>query len=272
MFTKWKQRVFHYRDSRKRFLIAGKRGMPVYETYYFHKGEQYLYIGLCMFITLFLSMFFYRSIWALLPLSPIGVKCYLMLEKGKGEKRRRQLETEFKDCILAVSANLRAGYAVENAFIEAVPDMQALYGDNGLMCKELYHLKKGLGNNQPLEKLLLELGKRSKSSNIEEFGEVFSIAVQNGGNLPEIIQEAADMISEKIALKQEIQVVISGRLFEQRIMSVIPFFLVCYVEMGNRGFFDVLYHNITGISVMTICLMIYLAAQVLSQKICKMAG
>ena len=166
MFTKWKQRVFHYRDSRKRFLIAGKRGMPVYETYYFHKGEQYLYIGLCMFITLFLSMFFYRSIWAILPLSPIGVKCYLMIEKGKGEKRRRQLETEFKDCILAVSANLRAGYAVENAFIEAVSDMQALYGDNGLMCKELYHLKKGLGNNQPLEKLLLELGKRSKSSNI----------------------------------------------------------------------------------------------------------
>ena len=271
MLTKWKRQVLQYHDAGRRFLLAEKRGMPVYETYYFHKGEQWLYIGLCLFITIFLAMFFYRSVWALLPLSPIGVKCYLMFEKNKGAKRRRQLEAEFKDCILAVSANLRAGYAVENAFVEVIPDMQALYGENGLMCRELYHLRKGLGNNQPLEKLLLELGKRSKSPNLEEFAEVFSIAVQNGGNLPEIIQEAADMIGEKISLKQEIQVLISGRLFEQRIMSVIPFFLVCYVEIGNKGFFDVLYHNAAGVSIMTVCLVIYLAAQMLSQKICKLA-
>lgn len=272
MFTKWKRQVFRYRDEKRRFLLAQKRGIPIYETYFFHKGEQWLYIGLSLFITIFLAMFFYRSVWAILPLSPIGVKCYLMFEKNKGEKRRKILETEFKDCILAVSANLRAGYAVENAFTEAISDMQALYGDSGLMYKELNHMKKGLGNNRPLEQLLLELGIRSKSPNLEEFGAVFSIAVQNGGNLPEIIQEAADMIGEKISLEQEIQVLISGRLFEQRIMSVIPFFLVCYVEMGNKGFFDVLYHNLTGVSVMTVCLVIYLAAQMLSQKICKVAG
>ena len=249
--------------------MAQKRGMPIYECYYFHKGEKWLYAGVCLLLTLFLAMFFYRSVWAVLPLSPIGVKSYLMLQKSKGEKRRRKLEAEFKDCILAVSANLRAGYGIENAFLEAIPDMQALYGENSLMCNELYYIKKGLGNNQPLEKLLPELGRRSKCPNLEEFAEVFSIAVQNGGNLPEIIEETADMIGEKISLAQEIQVLISGRVFEQRIMSVIPFFLVCYVEMGNKGFFDVLYHNLTGISVMTVCLAIYLAAQVLSQKICK---
>ncbi len=271
MFTSWKQRVLRYRKEKHRFLLAQKRGVPVYEHYFFHKGEKWLYIGVSLFITIFLAMFFYRSIWAVLPLSPIGVKCYLMFEKSKGEKRKRKLETEFKDCILAVSANLRAGYGVENAFVEAIPDMQALYGENSLMCQELYFIKKGLGNNRPLEKLLLELGTRSKSDNLEEFAEVFSIAVQNGGNLPEIIQDAADMIGEKIVLAQEIQVLISGRVFEQRIMSVIPFFLVFYVETGNKGFFDVLYHNLTGVSVMTVCLVIYLAAQLLSQKICKIA-
>lgn len=270
MFTNWKRRVFHYREAKRRFLLAEKRGLPVYEEYFFHKGEKWLCIGLCLLITIFLAMFFYRSIRAVLPLSLIGMKCYLILEKSKGEKRRRQLEVEFRDCILAVSANLRAGYAAENAFLEAITDMQALYGEQGLMCKELYHMKKGFGNNKSLEQMLLELGVRSKSLNIQEFAEVFSIAVQNGGNLPEIIQEAADMIGEKISVEQEIRTAVSGRMFEKRIMSVIPFFLVCYVEMGNKGFFDVLYHNLTGVCVMTVCLAIYLAAQVLSRRICRM--
>lgn len=268
MFTSLKQRVLQYRSERRRFLLAGKRGMPLYESYYFHGKEQGLYIGICLILILFLAIFFYRSFWAVLPLSPIGLKSYLALEKNKGQKRKKQLEVEFKDCILAVAANLRAGYAVENAFVECIGDMQALYGENGLMCKELYRFRKGLKNNQPLEALLWEFGIRSGSETIKEFGEVFSIAVQNGGNLPETIQETADMIGEQIALKQEIEVLISGRLLEQRIMSVIPFLLVWYVEFGNKGFFDVLYHNPAGICIMTVCLAVYLAAQVLSQKIC----
>ena len=268
MLTSLKRRVSQYRSEKQRFLAAQRRGMPVYESYYFHGKQQYLYTGICLILVLFLAIFFYRSFWAVLPLSPIGLKCYLTFEKEKGKKRRRRLETEFKDCILAVAANLRAGYAVENAFVECITDMEALYGENGLMCRELYRLKKGLVNNRPLEALLLDLGKRSGSANLREFGEVFSISVQSGGNLPETLQETADMIGEKISLQQEIEVLISGRLFEQRIMSVIPFLLVCYVEAGNKGFFDVLYHNPAGICIMTGCLIVYLAAQLLSGKIC----
>ena len=272
MLTSLKRRVLQYRSEKRCFLLAAKRGMPLYECYYFHGKEQCFYAGICLVLILFLAIFFYRSFWAVLPLSPIGLKCYLVLEKNKGQKRKRRLEAEFKDCILSVAANLRAGYAVENAFVESIADMQALYGEKGLMCRELYRLKKNLGNNRPLESLLLELGERSGSESIREFGEVFSVAVQNGGDLPETIQETADMIGEAISLQQEIAVLISGRLFEQRIMSVIPFLLVGYVEFGNKGFFDVLYHNPAGICIMTVCLAVYLAAQLLSQKICSTVG
>ena len=82
-------------------------------------------------------------------------------------------------------------------------------------------------------------------------------------------QEAADMIGKQISLKQEMLVAVSGRLFEQRIMGVIPFLLVCYVEIGNRGFFDVLYHNLTGVCIMTVCLVVYLVSQLISIKICQ---
>lgn len=146
--------------------------------------------------------------------------------------------------------------------------MHSLYGADGLMGKELLRIKKGLHNNIPLETLLCEFGSRSCNGNIREFGEVFSIARVSGGSLPEIIQSSAGLIGDKIALKQEIQAAVSGRLFEQKIMHIMPFALICYIEAGNKGFFDVLYHNFTGTAIMTGCLFVYVMAYFLSEKIC----
>lgn len=226
-------------------------------------------MGMSLSITLFLAMFFYRSLWASFFLFPVGIYAYLSFQKEQGEKRRRKLETEFRDCIMSVAANLRAGYSVDNAFAECVQDMLPLYGRKGLMLGELYRIKKGLCNNMPLERLLQELGDRSGSVSIREFGEVFTIATQSGGNLPEVIQSTANLIGERIAGQQEIQTVISGRLLEQRIMNIMPFLIVCYIEAGNNGFFDVLYHNFQGAVIMTGCLAVYLTAYCLSRRICK---
>ena len=254
--------------ARAEFFRQKNRGTPIYDHYFFNTRErvQYGFISLC--IVAFFAFFFYRSLWAVFFLCPLGVFCYLGFQKERGKKRGKRLEEEFKDCILSVSANLRAGYSVENAFEESLRDIRELYGENSLMCGELLRIKKGIAHNVPLEALLLELGERSGSGNIQEFGEVFAIARDSGGRLPEIIQSAADLIGEKIVLQQEIQVMLSGRLFEQKIMSVIPFLLTGYVEISNRGFFRILYHNPTGVAVMSGCLALYLAAVTLSDRIC----
>ena len=267
-----RQQVLQYRIHRKEFLICEKRGVPVYERYFFLGKEKLLYLGGSVGITLFFSWLFYRSIFGMLVLWPVGIYWFMLLQLKKGNKRKQKLEAEFKDCILSVAANLRAGYSIENAFIESAADINSLYGEGGLMGKELYRIKKGLYNNIPLEKLLQELGNRSKCNDIREFGEVFAIARLNGGRLPEIIQSTTELIGEKIALKQEIEVAISGRLLEMKIMAVIPFLLVGYIEIGNRGFFDVLYHNMRGRIIMTGCLLVYLAAYHLADKLCSKTG
>lgn len=268
MIISLKQRVLCYREKKKLFFRQEKRGTPLYDSYFFSPGERILYLAVSLSIVLFFSYFFYRSFIALFFLWPIGLLSYLSFQKEKGNKRRQRLEKEFRDCILSAAANLRAGYSVENAFEESMQDIQGLYGDNGLMRRELLRMKKGIAHNIPLEDLLLELGVRSGCSNIREFAEVFAIARSSGGRLPEIIQSTADLIGEKIALQQEVQVVLSGKLFEQKIMNLIPFLLVGYIEISNRGFFDVLYHNLTGICIMSGCMLLYLAAFGLAKHIC----
>lgn len=239
----------------------------LYESYLFSGKEKLFYGGSALCVVGFFSFFFYRSLWAVVPLSPVGVSVYLRAAREAGAKRRHRLESEFKDCILSVSANLRAGYSVENAFRESGKDMVLLYGREGLMSRELLRISKGFDNNLPLQQLLRELGERSASNHIREFAEVFAIAGESGGNLPEVIQSAAQLISEEISLKEEIRTAISGKQLEQKIMSGLPFLITAYIEAGNRGFFDILYHNPAGIFLMSFCLLLYLTAYKMAESI-----
>lgn len=270
MFKNFMQQALRYSRQKKYFFFMEKQGMPLYETYYFSGPEKVLYVSVSVCVVIFFAYFFYRSFWAVLVLWPIGVWLYLTLQKEKGEKRRGQLELEFRDCMQSLSANLRAGYSVEHAFEEAEPDMVALFGEESLIVKELQQVKKGLANNVPLEKLMLELGNRSYSENIREFSEVFAIARASGGNLTQVLSSTAGLIGEKISLQQQLQVMISGKKLEQNIMNVIPFLLVSYIEVANKGFFDVLYKDMFGRLIMTGCLAVYLVAFFLARKICRM--
>ena len=268
MMVNSKQQVYR-RTSKRDYFISENRGIPIYDTYWFSKKESIVTLLICSSLTTFFCYFFYRSLWSGIFLWPIGLYLYYLLKKQAKLKKSQKLELEFRDCIMSVSANLRAGYSIENAFIESRDDMHILYGKNSLIVKELNHIQKGIRNNLPLEIILSEMGERSGNSKVKEFAEVFKIARKSGGNMPDIIRDTVQLISEEISVKQDIQVMLSGRILEQRIMTVIPFLMVIYIELTNPGFFDVLYHNMGGWTVMTISLLIYIIAFLLLNKLCK---
>lgn len=238
-----------------------------YRSYSWTKGELALAAIQSAAVVGFLAYFFYRSIWACIPLCPVGVIYFKLLAAGKREKSVEQLNAQFKECILSVAASLKAGYAAENAFLESRADMVMLYGENAFICQELEVIRKGLIINITLEEQLNDLAVRSGSEDIYLFTQVFVIAKRSGGNLPEIISGSADMIGRKIEAGQELRTLLSGRRMEQSIMKIMPFGILTYVSIGHPGYFDGLYHNLQGIILMSVCLLIYLGAYCLSEKI-----
>ena len=272
MIRNLKQQVLSYRRSRHQFILAKSRGKPQYVNYYFLGNEFWRYAFLSLITVLFFSYFFYRSFFAVLFLSPIGIYLFLYLERVKAQKRKRCLESEFKDCLTLLSANLRAGYAMENAFLECIREMESLNGKAGLMAAELCNLKKELAFNVLVEDFFQDLGERSGLDFIQQFGDILCVARKNGGNLPEIIQNCSLQIMEEISVRQEIAATISGKVFEQRIMNILPFAIYYYVEAGNKDFFVVLYHSYAGIMIMTVCLFLYLISYFLSEKIVSSVG
>ena len=214
-----------------------------------------------------IGYFFYRSWLACVFLIPVFVFWVREKRREEAKKRRQELSLQFKDLVLALSANVKAGYSIENALQESYRDMELLYSGDSPVCMEVRHMLRGLENNVALERLLFDLGVRSHVPDIMQFADVFLIAKRSGGNLTEILEKTAAVIEQKIETDKEIQLMISSKKLEQKIMNMVPFMIIFYIETTSKGFFDVLYHNAVGVAVMTVCLLFYGAAYLFSKRI-----
>ena len=205
----------------------------------------------------------------MLPLSVVGIWQYSKIAEDKSVKERENLSLQFRECILAVATSLQAGYSTENAFLECWKDMELMYGGDSAICRELLCIRRGLNINVSLEELLLDLARRSDCEDIVQFAEIFALAKRNGGNMSEIIKSSAGRIGKKMELQQEIKMHLSGRKMELTIMKGIPFGILLYIGVSNPGYFDSMYHSLTGVAIMTVCLAIYLGAYALGERIMK---
>ena len=162
---------------------------------------------------------------------------------------------------------LKAGYSCENAFRAAEEEMIVFYGKHSEIVHGLNRIVGGLDSNVPLEELLRGFASESRSEEIRDFAEIFAIARKSGGNMTDILQRTISQIQNRMDVEREIRVLMSSKKLEQTIMDVVPFGIIAYIGITSRGFFDVLYHNTAGILIMTACLLAYLGAFVLSEKI-----
>lgn len=265
IFTKWKLPEWFRRIDQNNFrnkkIDYNAPGLDV-------KTELQCFLEGMTIVCLF-AYFFYRSYWAIFILSP-GILFYRKEKMKKiGQKRKHSLEQQFKESLLSIQTNLQSGYSIENAFIESYSYVVSVYGNSCDMAKELAWIQKGLANGDTLERLLWDLGKRCSGSALEEFANIFSIACKTGSGWTEVIMKMIAGISQRMELKQEIETLIHGKKQESRIMCMIPFFILFYMDMTSKGYFDVLYHNLAGIIIMSVCLAGYVFAFRMSEKITK---
>ena len=47
-------------------------------------------------------------------------------------------------------------------------------------------------------------------------------------------------------------------------MNIMPFAIMLYISMTSPGYFQGLYHSLQGVLVMSVCLLVYVGAYILS--------
>ena len=218
-------------------------------------------------IALLFGRLFYDSWIAVIVLLPMSLVWYVHEKTIQNNRNRRLIGIQFRDAAMSALTAMKAGYSVENAFIGAYTDMVMLYGKNSLICGALSKIRKGLSNNVPIEKLLYGIGRESANTDIMNFAEVFAVAKRGGGNMAEIMGRTITVISRKMDVEKEIDVLISAKRMEAGIMNLVPFFIILYISITSKGFFEPLYHNLFGVVLMTVCMGLYIGAYLMSERI-----
>lgn len=134
------------------------------------------------------------------------------------------------------------------------------------MLDELRSMLAKAENNQSPELLLNELAEKYPMEEVTSFAEVFRIARSSGGSLNAVIRSTASRMAEVMDTRREIDTFLSAKVYEQKIMTVMPAGVLLYIRLGSEEFLEGLYHNPAGAGIMTLCLGIYLSAYLLGKR------
>ena len=135
------------------------------------------------------------------------------------------------------------------------------------MVNELLILNRQVQNNVPIDRLIMELATKTGSKDISDFEAVFMLARKSGGDMGRVLGRTIQIITRRREVKQEIELLVAAKKYEQQIMNLMPMGIIGYIRLTNPSYFDPLYHNPFGIVMMTVVLVIYYLAYRMSEKI-----
>ncbi len=152
------------------------------------------------------------------------------------EKQKKKLKNQFRDFLEAFNTSLGAGKNVTDSFYAVHDDLKVQYDENAYIIKELEIILSGMANNVDTDEQLADMGVRSGLDDIVDFANVFKICHQKGGNIKETIRSTHDILSEKMAIIEDIETVVTSNKLEQNIMIVMPIALVGVIKLMSPEF------------------------------------
>ncbi|NOU96934.1 pilus assembly protein TadB [Paenibacillus sp. LMG 31456] len=210
---------------------------------------------------------FYKHIIGALLLSLVGLYYPVIRRKELIRKRKNQLQLQFKQALASISSSLGAGKSVETAFQEALLDLRLLYPDpRTLIVKELETINRRILNGETIENTLKDLSDRSNLEDIQQFTEVFMTCKRTGGNLVHVIRRTASIIQEKLDIQQDIQVMMSQKRFESKVLAFAPLIVIGVLSFSSPDYMEPMYQG-AGYLIMTVSLLILIGCFAVTKMI-----
>lgn len=238
-----------------------------YNVYYLSVEDLLMSSMNVMLYIVLIAVAFYDSKVLLIILTPLAI-IIPFFEKDKFVKKRKEkLLNEFKDFLRVLKTFLEASYSVENAFVLSIKELTMLHGKESMMVNELKSMVSQLRINKPIDVVFKKFAEKTHIEDILDFSEVFIISKLHGGNISKIIGNTINVINDKIEVKIEIDTVTASKRFEQKLMNLLPFLIIIYMNISSSSFLKPLYTTIEGRLLMTFALVVYYFSVKISKKI-----
>jgi tight adherence protein B len=246
----------------------GNTGETDYDIYVLTKKELFIYLLIAISTLFTIAYVFYHNITLSILVTPFALLYPKVKIRDIIEKRRNDLEIQFKDMLYSISSSMYAGKSMESSFSEALNDLKIIYPDEDTyILKEVKFIIKKIEMNQTVEEAIEDFSKRAKVEDIENFVEVFRTCRKTGGNLLDIIRNTSNIINSKIQTKIEIETMIAQRKLEQKILSAMPVVLILILSLSAEEYMAPIFETTIGKFVMTIALIIIGIGYFISKKV-----
>jgi len=255
-----------------------------YRVYIMKPLEKFLYFMIAFVVGALVGYLFYGGIgkneygdpttltWILnitIPTIVGGVAGYLyvpMRTKTIIEKRKKELNHQFRDMLDSLTTSLGAGKNVNDSFMSVYEDLKVQYDSDAYILKELEVVISGIHNNIAIEDVLEDFGKRSDNDDILSFANVFKISYRKGGNIKDIIRNTHEILSDKMAIAEDIETLVTSNKMEQNIMIVMPIALIGVIKMMSPEF-AANFVTPTGIISTTVSIVFFVVAYFIGKSV-----
>lgn len=249
--------------------LARSDASPLKDYREYHMTITERFFSSCMLMVPFflIGYIFFQNAIIALSISAIGLFFLKTRKNYVINQRAKQLKVQFKHAMSCLASSLSAGTSIESAFQDAYQDLSLLYPDDQSYIRvEFQIIMRRLDNGEAIETAIINFAQRSGLDDALRFADVFATVKRTGGNLIDVMKRTSLIISEKLEIDQEIQVLISQKKFESRILAVTPFIIISLLVMTSPDYMAPLYQGF-GILIMAICLIILISCFLWTQKI-----
>lgn len=239
-----------------------------YNEYQMTIKEKIIWSAMGMAVLFVAAYVFYNNVAISALISLLGVFYPKIVKKDIIAKRKETLSMQFKEALYAISSSLSAGKSVPASFKDAYSDLSLIFENtkSAYILDELALINRRIDRNETVEDALIDLANRSSLEDIRTFSEIFSTCSKTGGNLKEVVQNTSKIMGDKIEIKQEISTLVSGKKFETKILTVMPFGILIFMRYTAPEFLEPL-NTIPGAMIATLALGMILGATFLAKKI-----
>lgn len=244
------------------------KGIIDYDIYTMAKKEVIIYILIATIFVFTVTFIFYRSYIISVVFVPLSLLYPGIKTKEIIKKRKNNLNLQFKEALYALSSSLSSGKSIEMAFKDSLNDLFILYPDpNTYIIREFQYIIRRIDMNETIEKVLSDFADRAHLEDISNFVDVLITSKRMGGNIVEILKNTSNVIADKIHIKNDIDIMLSEKKLEQRLLNIIPIGLVLLLSLNAKDYMELVFETILGRVMMTISIILLGIAYFISRKI-----
>lgn len=171
----------------------------------------------------------------------VGAAIPFVVVSARVRSRARRLHGQLPDMLTIMASSLRAGHSFTQALdsvAKEIPEPAA---------EELTRVVAEIRLGRPVDDALTAMAHRIKSADLRWALVAVNVHREVGGNLSEILDNVAETIRERDAVRRQIDVLTTEGRLSMYILTALPVLIAVYISIVNRPYLTVLFDTTVGL-------------------------